>query len=155
MTTFDPVQGHNVRGFFVLLEAPNHRPTRLPCTGDPPYTGEQAIVIMRQYAERRPGVKTLAYTDGYGIQETLTLAEMAEIYPDDEDIGKDEAFELARETDQQAKEREKHAAMVEFVATRRSRRLIARELDTTGDLFDRTACENPLFATPCPKYATA
>ncbi len=33
----------------------------------------------------------------------------------------------------------------------RNRRLVARDLDTTGDLFNQTEAANPLFATPTPK----
>jgi hypothetical protein len=31
------------------------------------------------------------------------------------------------------------------------RRLVARDLDTTGDLFSQIEAVNPLFATPTPK----
>ena len=33
---------------------------------------------------------------------------------------------------------------------KRARRLVGAEIDTTGDLWDRSAAENPLFAVPSP-----
>jgi hypothetical protein len=80
MKTYSPALGHNVRGFMVLISAPGRRPTTLPATGEPYYTGEQAAAVMERYRLRRPGVETAALTDGAGGRESLTLEEMQAIF---------------------------------------------------------------------------
>jgi hypothetical protein len=80
MKTYSPSLGFNVRGFVVVVTAPGRRPTTLPTTGEPYYTGEQATAVMERYRLRRPGVETAALTDGAGGQESLTLEEMKSIF---------------------------------------------------------------------------
>lgn len=78
MTT-DPETGESVRGFQVLIHCkPNA--LCLPCTGQPLYTGEQAMNVMRDYQTKR-NLITEAHTESkHGGFEVLTLREMEEIY---------------------------------------------------------------------------
>ena len=76
--------GEKVRGFTVLLRAPNgKRMLCLPCSGESPYTGEAALQVMRRYAKERPSVKVQALTEApFSGKELLTLAEMETIFAD-------------------------------------------------------------------------
>lgn len=69
-------EGETVRGFHVLIQqAPGNPRLRLPCTGCPPYTGSEALGVMRLYKDR--GFTTYALTDSiiYG-EEIIPLDEM-------------------------------------------------------------------------------
>jgi hypothetical protein len=143
MKAYNPTTGEHERGFWILIDAPQHRRVHLPAAGCPNYTGDQALAVMRRYADDRPKVKTLAYTEANGIEETLTIQELAELYDDTPELVTVTADEA------EAGRRERRQLILEA----QSRRLVATELDTTGDLFDRMATANPLLAveTPAPK----
>jgi hypothetical protein len=72
--------GETVRGFRIGLRG-GGRKLMLPCSGCAPYTGEQALDIMRRYAKTRPGVEVHAVTwSEFAGHEVLTLAEMESIF---------------------------------------------------------------------------
>ena len=69
-------QGETVRGFHVLIhQAAGNPRLRLPCTGFPPYTGPEALGVMRLYKAR--GFTTYAITDSVFFgEEIIPLEEM-------------------------------------------------------------------------------
>ncbi len=74
-------QGEAVRGFAVTVYRDGKKhPGSYPAKGCPYLTGAYAAKVMNRLAER--GFTTLAHTEANGISETLTLEEMAEIYPE-------------------------------------------------------------------------
>jgi hypothetical protein len=52
----------------------------LPCSGELPYSGCDALEVMREYKTKRPGVKTSALTQNRMLVEELTMDEMEELY---------------------------------------------------------------------------
>jgi hypothetical protein len=78
MTTNE--NGETVRGFSLLIDAPGLPRLTLPCTGQPYYTGKEAIAVMQGYKDRRPNLTVQAYTLANSIEEILTLEEMKGIY---------------------------------------------------------------------------
>ena len=69
-------EGETVRGFHVLIQQAAGKPRlRLPCTGYPPYTGPEALGVMRLYKAR--GFTTYALTDSIFFgEELIPLEEM-------------------------------------------------------------------------------
>ena len=72
-------EGETVRGFHVLIQqAPGSPRIRLPCSGFPPYTGPEAIGVMRLYKAR--GFTTYALTDSIFFgEELIPLEEMEKL----------------------------------------------------------------------------
>ena len=81
MTTI--FNGETVRGFRIGVRG-NGRKAMLPAIGFPLYSGEQALEIMRRYADKRPGVEIHAVTySDYAGHEVLTMDEMECLYDND------------------------------------------------------------------------
>ncbi len=58
---------------------------------------------------------------------------------------------LATYTEDELIAEARRRAQRELLAQMQAKRLRAMPIDTTGNLFDPTKAENPLFATPTPK----
>jgi len=82
-----------MRTFKVYIFGHNQgkKPLRLPCEGQPLYTGEQALAVMEDYRATRPALVAQAVTknkhaaDGF---EVCSLSSMRAIFrpmPEDED----------------------------------------------------------------------
>ena len=81
------------RTFKVILECKatkkqKQRVLSLPCSGEIPYSGCDALEVMRGYKKKRPLIRVNAITQ-FGKEkdewEALTLAEMEELYGEDTD----------------------------------------------------------------------
>ena len=72
-----------MRTFQVLIEDNRKGKSKvlsLPCRGEVPYDGCDALEVLRDYAKKRPKIKTCAMTETRGIKEQLTIQEMESLF---------------------------------------------------------------------------
>ncbi len=77
-----------MRTFTVLIEDNRKKKPRvlsLPCTGETPYDGCDALEVMRNYAKKKPLLKVCAHTRMKGIEEQLTIQDMESIFGEETD----------------------------------------------------------------------
>ena len=77
------------RTFKVIVEGKvkgKPKTVSLPCSGELPYNGCDALEVMRSYKKKRPLVKTTAVTENPHVEngwETLDLKEMEDLFGED------------------------------------------------------------------------
>jgi len=84
----DLIAINNMRTFKVLILDERKKKSKvlsLPCSGELPYNGCDALEVLRDYAKKKPLIKTCAHTETNGTEEQLTIEEMEDLFGEETD----------------------------------------------------------------------